>query len=128
VNASRSRLDGSGRDHHGDHHTPMSRLEHLSDYPRSCERIRTLAHAGYSTVRITAGLAQEGSRSPKQAKPFSQQSVAELMRRLAVHQLRRRRRPGLRQHEWCLSDLEQALGVSNSTLSRWRQGCWLEAR
>jgi DNA invertase Pin-like site-specific DNA recombinase len=29
---------------------PISRLEHLSDYPRLCERIRTLAHAGYSTI------------------------------------------------------------------------------
>jgi DNA invertase Pin-like site-specific DNA recombinase len=107
---------------------PMSRLEHLSDYPRLCERIRTLAHAGYSTVRITACLAQEGFRSAKQAKPFSRQSVVELMRRLVVHQPRRRHRPQLSQHEWWLSDLAHALGVSNSTLQRWRQCGWLEAR
>jgi DNA invertase Pin-like site-specific DNA recombinase len=107
---------------------PISRLDHMSDYPRLCERIRTLAHAGYSTVRITACLAQEGFRSPKQAKPFSRHSVVELMRRLAVHQPRRRHRPQLRQHEWWLSDLEHALGISNSTLHRWRQCGWLEAR
>jgi len=107
---------------------PISRLEHLSDYPRLCERIRTLAQAGYSTVRITACLAHEGFRSPKQAKPFSRQSVVELMRRLAVHHPRRRHRPQLSQHEWWLSDLEYALGVSNSTLHRWRQCGWLEAR
>jgi hypothetical protein len=78
---------------------PISRLAHLSDYPRLCERIRTLAHAGYSTVQITACLAREGFRSPKQAKPLSRQSVVELMRRLAVHQLRRRYRPRQSQHE-----------------------------
>jgi hypothetical protein len=50
---------------------PISRIEHLSDYPQLCERIRALAHAGYSTVQITAYLAREGFRSPKQAKPFS---------------------------------------------------------
>jgi hypothetical protein len=107
---------------------PISRLEHMSDYPRLCERIRTLAHAGYSAVRITACLAQEGFRSPKQAKPFSRQAVVELMRRLAVHQPRRRHRPQLSHHEWWLSDLEPALGISNSTLHRWRQCGWREAR
>jgi hypothetical protein len=64
---------------------PISRLEHLSDYPRLCEWVRTQAHAGSNTVQITACLAQEGFRSPKQAKPFGRQSVAELMQRLAVH-------------------------------------------
>ena len=107
---------------------PISRIEHLSDYPRLCERLRTLAHAGYSTVQITACLAQEGCRSPKQAKPFSRQAVIELMRRLAVHQPRRRRRLPLSQHEWWRSDLERALGVSNSTLPRWRQCGRLQAR
>jgi DNA invertase Pin-like site-specific DNA recombinase len=107
---------------------PMSRLEHLSDYPWVCERIRTLAHAGYSTAQITTCLAQEGFRSPKQAKPFGRQSVVELMRRLAVHHPRSRHRLQLSRYEWWLSDLEQALGVSNSTLHRWRQCGWLEAR
>ena len=33
----------------------MSRIEHLSDYPRLCERIRALAQAGYSTVQMPLG-------------------------------------------------------------------------
>jgi hypothetical protein len=78
---------------------PMRRLEHLSDYPRLCDRIWTLTHAAYSAIRITACLGHEGFRSPKQAKPFSRQSVVELMRRLAVHQPHRRHRPQLCQHE-----------------------------
>jgi DNA invertase Pin-like site-specific DNA recombinase len=106
---------------------PISRVEHLSDYPRLCERIRALVQAGYSTGQITAHLAHEGFRSPKQAKPFSRQSVVELMRRLEVYHSRRRRRPSLKEHEWWLSDLERALGVANSTLHRWRQCGRLEA-
>ena len=86
---------------------PISRIEHLSDYPRLCERIRALAQAGSSTVQMTACLAQEGFHAPKQATPFSRQSVVELMRRLGVHHPRRRRRPPLRDHEWWLSDLER---------------------
>jgi transposase-like protein len=72
-------------------------------------------------------LAQEGFRSPKQAKPFSRQAVVELMRRLEVHHPRRRRRPPLPAHEWWLSDLERALGVANSTLHRWRKCGQLDA-
>jgi DNA invertase Pin-like site-specific DNA recombinase len=78
---------------------PIRRIERLSDYPRLCERIRGLVQAGYSTGQITERLAQEGFRSPKRAKPFSRQSVVELMRRLEVHPPRSRRRPPLRAHE-----------------------------
>jgi hypothetical protein len=107
---------------------PIRRIERLSDYPRLGERIRALAQAGYSTSHITERLAHEGFRSPKQAKPFSRQSVVELMRRLEVHHPRRRQRPPLKAHEWWLSDLERAVGIANSTLHRWRQCGRLEAR
>jgi hypothetical protein len=56
---------------------PISRIEHLSDYPRLCTRIRDMAQAGYNTSQITERLAQEGFRSPKLAKPFSRQSVVD---------------------------------------------------
>jgi DNA invertase Pin-like site-specific DNA recombinase len=107
---------------------PINRIEHLSYYPLLCERIRTLAQAGASTAQITASLAQEGLHSPKQGTPFSRQSVHELMRRLGVHQPRRRPRPLLSEHEWWLSDLKRVLGVANSTLHRWRKCGWLQAR
>jgi DNA invertase Pin-like site-specific DNA recombinase len=107
---------------------PISCIEHLSAYPQLCERIRALAQARYSTVQITACLAQEGFRSPKQAKPFSRQAVVELMRRLEVRSPHGRRRPPLSEHEWWLSDLARVLGVSNSTLHRWRQCGWLDTR
>jgi hypothetical protein len=107
---------------------PISRIEHLSYYSLVCERIHTLAQAGASTAQITASLAHEGFRSPKHARPFSRQSVIELMRRLGVHQPRRHRRPPLQEHEWWLSDLERELGKSNSTLHQWRKRGWLHAR
>jgi Recombinase zinc beta ribbon domain len=107
---------------------PISRIEHLSYYPRLSERLRTLAQEGYSTVQITACLAHEGFHSPKQAQPFSRQSVIELMRRLGVYQAHRRRRPPLNEHEWWLSDLERELGRSNSTLHQWRKRGWLQVR
>jgi len=107
---------------------PISRIELLSDYPRLCERIRALAQAGYSTVQITKCLAQEGFHSPKQATPFSRQSVVELRRRFEVYQPHSRRRPPLNDHEWWLSDLEPALGVANSTLHKWRKREQLQAR
>ena len=84
---------------------PISRIEHLSYYPLLCERLRTLAQAGYSTMRITESLAQEGFRSPKQGRPLSRQSVHELMQRLGVHQPRSRHCPPLSKHEWWFSDL-----------------------
>jgi DNA invertase Pin-like site-specific DNA recombinase len=107
---------------------PINRIEHLSYYPLLCARIQTLAQAGYSTAQITAYLAQEGFNSPKQGLPFSRQSVHELIRRLGMHQPRRRRRLSLGEHEWWLSDLAGVLGVANSTLHRWRQCGVLHAR
>jgi hypothetical protein len=107
---------------------PISRMEHLSYYPLLCERIQTFAQQGYSTAQITACLAHEGFHSPKYARPFSRQSVIELMRRLGVQQSQRRRRPPLNEHEWWLSDLERELGRSNSTLHQWRKRGWFQAR
>ncbi|HEX9869226.1 MAG TPA: hypothetical protein VGC99_11635 [Candidatus Tectomicrobia bacterium] len=107
---------------------PMSRIEHLRDDSQLGARLRALAPAGYSTVPITACLACEGFRSPKQAKPFSRPAVGELMRRFAVHQPSSRRHLPLRTHEWWLSALACAVGVSNSTRPRWRQGGGLHAR
>jgi hypothetical protein len=107
---------------------PISRIEHLSYYPVLGERLRPRAQEGDRTGQITACLAHEGFHSPKYARPFSRQSVIELMRRLGVYQSRRRRRPPLNAPEWWLSDLEREVGRSNSTLHQWRKRGWLQAR
>jgi hypothetical protein len=107
---------------------PISRMEHLSYYPQLCERMRNLAAAGLGSGQITACLAADGFQSPKYARPFSRQSVVELMRRLGLHQTLRRERPVLQEHEWWFSDLQSKLGCSNSTLHLWRQTGWIQAR
>jgi hypothetical protein len=56
---------------------PISRIEPVSGDPRWCERVRTLAQTGYSSVQMAACLAPEGFCSPNQTKPFSRTLVAE---------------------------------------------------
>lgn len=107
---------------------PLSRIEHLSYYPQLCERIRSLAEAGLGSGQITTRLAEDGFQSPKYARPFSRQSVVELMKRLGLHQTLRRQRSALNKHEWWLSDLQSELGCSNSTLHLWRKRGWIQAR
>ena len=107
---------------------PISRIEHLSSYPQLCDRMRSLTAAGLGSGQITARLAEEGFQSPKYARPFSRQSVVELMRRLGLHQTLHRQRPVLNEHEWWFSDLQREVGCSNSTLHLWRQRGWIQAR
>ena len=107
---------------------PIRRPEHLSYYPELCERIRTLAAEGVSTVTITACLAQEGFLSPKQDRPLDRQTVIEVMRRLGIRQPNRRSRPRLSPCEWRLSELASELGRSVTALHQWCKRGWLEAR
>ena len=107
---------------------PVRRTETLSSYPLLCERLRALAAEGYSTVKITACLAQEGFRSPRQDRALNRQTVVELMRRLDIRQPGRQSRPRLGPHEWRLSELEHEVGRTNSTLHQWRKRGWLKAR
>ena len=106
---------------------PVQRTEDLSYDPQRCERLRTLAAAGPSTVQITAALAQEGFRSPRQDRALNRQTIIELMRRLGIRQPGRQSRPRLGAHEWRLSELEQELGRTNSTLHVWRKQGWWQA-
>jgi DNA invertase Pin-like site-specific DNA recombinase len=107
---------------------PINCTEHLSYYPQLCDRIQSLYDAGMGSGGITACLAQEGFHSPKYARPFSRQSVIELMKRLGLHSTRRRQRPVLNEHEWWLSDLQEVLGCSVATLHIWRKKSWIQAR
>jgi hypothetical protein len=86
---------------------PVQRTEDLSYAPQLCERIRTLAAAGHSTVKITAALAQEGFRAPRQDRALHRQTIIAVMRRLGMRQPDRHPRPRLGAHEWRLSELEQ---------------------
>jgi hypothetical protein len=107
---------------------PIQRTEHLSYYPVLCERIRHLAAEGYSTVKITACLAQEGFRSPKQDRALNRQTVIEVMRHLGVRQPQRPPRPRLGPSTWRFSELADELGRSSTTLHLWRKQGWLAAQ
>jgi hypothetical protein len=107
---------------------PIRRTENLRYYPLLCERIRSLAAEGYSTVKITACLAQEGFCSPQQDRSLNRQTVIALMQRLGVRQPNRSPRPRLDPHAWRLSELASKLGRSITTLHLWRKHGWLAAR
>lgn len=93
---------------------PIRRTESLSYDPLLCERIRHLAAESYSTVKITACLAQEGFCSPQQDRALNRQTVIELMRRLGIRQPNRQPRPRLGPQEWRLSELAEQLGRSTT--------------
>ena len=63
---------------------PMSRLEHLREYSKLCERLRTLVAEGYRTPQITTVLAHEGFRSPSHGEPFTPEAIRTLRRRLGL--------------------------------------------
>jgi DNA invertase Pin-like site-specific DNA recombinase len=107
---------------------PLRKLEHRSDYPQLCHRIRPLAQAGDPAGPIAARLEPEGDRPPKGAERFSRPAVLELLQRLGVHQPRTRRRATLAVPEWWVSDLARTLGLPKTTLPTWRQRGWLQAR
>jgi hypothetical protein len=107
---------------------PINRLENLSRYAELCERMHTLSAQGCRTSEIPHSLAQEGFRSPRQAKPFTQRTVRELRQCLGLRQSRPRPRPPLAQHEWWLSELAKTLRISVATLHLWHKRGGLQAR
>jgi hypothetical protein len=107
---------------------PISRIEHLSDSPQLCDRLRPLAQAGCSAAQIAERLECEGYRPPRQAVRVRGQAVHALMPRLGVVQRRTRRRPPLGEHAWGLADGQRLVGIPQSTLHAWRQHGWLQPR
>lgn len=100
---------------------PISRLEHLRDYPQLCERLRTLVAAGYRTAQIAGALAHEGFRSPRHGEPFTPEAIRTLRRRLGLSAHPARRPPGLPVHAWGIAEFAEALGISPSTVYLWRK-------
>jgi DNA invertase Pin-like site-specific DNA recombinase len=99
---------------------PISRMEHLRDYPQLCERLHTLVADGYRTAQITDALAQEGFRSPRRGEPFTHEAIRNLKRHLGLSARGARGHPVLKLHEWGISELAGALAISPSTVYLWR--------
>jgi hypothetical protein len=113
---------------------PVSKMEYLSYYPRLCERIRRLLAQELSTKEITETLNGEGMRPPKQAGRLGRQSVTEVLQRLGLRPVHRRRGPrnfgagGPAEDEWWLADLARELRMPGGTLHGWIRRGWVEAR
>jgi len=100
---------------------PISRLEHLREYSKLCERLRTLVAEGYRTTQITTVLAHEGFRSPRHGEPFTPEAIRTLRRRLGLSAHPARRPPGLPRYEWGIAELASTLAISPSTVYLWRK-------
>jgi hypothetical protein len=107
---------------------PMSRMEHLRDYPQLCERLRTLVADGYRTAQITDALAQEGFRSPRRGEPFTQEAIRNLKRHLGLSSHGARCHPVVKFPEWGIPELAGALAISPSTVYLWRTRGLVQSR
>jgi DNA invertase Pin-like site-specific DNA recombinase len=109
---------------------PIARLEHLSTYPRLCQRLRALVEQGYPTAAIAERLHAEGYRSARQDRPLSPQAIRALRRRLGLNRGRPHAvsRDGLGPDEWWKVELAGTLGMPVGTLEHWIRRGWVTAR
>jgi len=108
----------------------IARLTDLSYYAALCERVRSLTEKGMSAAAIAEQLHAEGYRPARHEARLGLDQVTELQRRLGMRacQPRIRDRQGIGPEEWWSSDLADRLGLSRSTLHRWIQLGWVQAR
>jgi hypothetical protein len=112
---------------------PVRNIEYLSYYPRMCERIRKLVAQKFSTKEIAEMLNREGYRPPKQVGQLGRQAVTEVLQRLGLRAVRRRRprnfgEGGPAKDEWWLQELARELRMPGGTLNGWIRRDWVEAR
>jgi DNA invertase Pin-like site-specific DNA recombinase len=109
---------------------PVAKLEHLSYYPKLCERVRSLAARGMTAAAIAGALNEEGYRPPKRREGFDRQSAQDLVHRLGLsrQRLRSEGRDLLARHEWWLGELAHELDMPQATLYGWLRRGRLQAR
>jgi DNA invertase Pin-like site-specific DNA recombinase len=109
---------------------PVAKLEHLSYYPKLCERVRSLVAQGMTAAAIAKRLNEEGYRPPKRPEGFERQSAQELIHRLGLGRRRPRceGREELGRQEWRLGELACELSMPEATLYGWLRRGWLKAR
>jgi len=112
---------------------PVSKMERLSYYPELCERVRELVAQELSIAEIAETLNREGMRPPKQTGRLGRQAVTEVLQRLGLRPVRRRRPRNFgagspAEDEWWLADLARELQMPGGTLHGWIRRGWVEAR
>ena len=108
---------------------PVSRYDHLGDYPRLVERLRELCRQKLRSWEIAERLNAEGFRPPKRTGQFNAVMVARLAAARGL--LRRKRngtRDGLQPDEYHPAGLARQLGMSVDTITRWTRAGWLNVR
>jgi hypothetical protein len=108
----------------------IARLSDLSYYPQLCERVRALTDDGVSAPTIAERLQAGGYRPARHSARFGLAQVTELQRRLGLRPCRPRirGREALSPQEWWAADLAERLGLSRSSMHRWIQLGWVQAR
>jgi len=112
---------------------PVSKMKRLSYYPELCERVRELVAQELSIAEIAETLNREGMRPPKQTGRLGRQAVTEVLQRLGLRPVRRRRPRNFgagspAEDEWWLADLARELQMPGGTLHGWIRRGWVEAR
>lgn len=109
---------------------PVGKMEHLSYYPKLCERVRSLRAQGMGASQIARRLNEEGYRPPKRREGFDRQSAQDLIHQLGLsrRRLRTEGREELGRHEWWLGELACEIGMPEATLYGWLRRGQLKAR
>jgi DNA invertase Pin-like site-specific DNA recombinase len=101
---------------------PIARLADRSDYDQLCERVRTLATAGWSTAAIARQLTTDGFPPGRARHGWGIASVCTLREHLGLtghHHRRGNARDELGPDEWWAADLARHLALPRSGLHHW---------
>lgn len=110
---------------------PVARYDQLMDYDRLVERVLELRAQGKTSLQIADVLNQDGFRPPKRRSTYYSAMVRKLVsRNIPPHkqtQAPEKRVPPAAD-EWLITDLARELKMPDTTLHRWLQRGWVEAR
>ena len=95
----------------------------MDNYRELMNRMLQLVLQGNRSPAVAAMLEQEGYRSPRHNKPISATMIGKLLRDdPASH--RQLTDPHLSEHQWLISDLATAIGVTQKKLKEWVRCGW----
>jgi hypothetical protein len=108
---------------------PISRYEHLSNYPELRARVLQLRQEGQTAARIAEHLNREGFHPPRCDQQFNEQKVQMFLAdHIGIEAAPAPDRIVLGCHEWWLGGLAQALSMPSLTLYHWLRRGWIRGR
>jgi hypothetical protein len=103
------------------------RYEQLHNYAHLRERVAQLRQEGLNATAIAVRLNAEGFTPPHRRGPYTKAVVHQLLTRHGLRDIRPEAAP-LARHEWRVTDLAAALGLSPAKVRRWIRLGWLQGR